>query len=111
MKLIFLTLVFGLATLSAFAEEKEILLGVTYDLKAITFQVKSTGCTTKKNFEVLISKSEPAKIELVRRVVDNCEAVVPNGAKVEFTYKELGLSQGKNVYLSNPIKPETIRVW
>ena len=111
MKSTFLALTLGLLSSPSFAKEKEPLLGVTYDFKTITFQVKSGGCTKKKDFEVLIAKSDPATLELVRHKEDKCEAVMPNGTTIQFTYKELGLSQKKTYSLKNTVTPEAISVW
>lgn len=95
----------------AFAAEPEVLLGVTYDTEGITFQVKSGGCTDQKHFELLVYESMPMTAELIRRTEDLCEAAVPFGKKIRFTYKELGLPKHTTIHLNNLVKPGAITVY
>jgi hypothetical protein len=78
-------------------------MGVTYDETGLTYQVQSGGCTSKANFELLQRESYPPQIVLVRKVFDACEAFVPYGTKITYTWAELGWQQSMPFVISNPL--------
>lgn len=98
-----LTVVLALTTLTAQAESPEALLGYTYDDQGITFQVSSGGCTKKKDFTLYQRESWPVQLELVRHTFDMCEAVVPAGTKITFTWSELGVRDHFQFVVTNPM--------
>ena len=103
----FLTLMIlsTLAAFSAFAQDEK-LLGFMANTKGMTFQVASGGCTSKASFRIDYLKSLPVQIMLVRTVEDFCEAYLPYGTELEFSWDELGLTKGEEFVLANPINRE-----
>ncbi len=67
-----------------------VLLDAQVKEREIEFQVSSGGCTSKSHFGLETLKMNPLTVRLVRIRPDYCEADVPQGAKVIFTYAELG---------------------
>ena len=88
--------------------EIEKLLGIHVDARGITFQVLSNGCTQKDDFQVQIFGAKPLQLLLLRDRPDFCEAFVPYGKRIRFSYQELGLRDGKLMRVLNPLS--TIRV-
>ena len=69
---------------------EESLLGADVRPEGIAFRVRSGGCTAKSHFGLETVKREPLTVRLVRIRPDYCEAIVPDGTKVSFTYAEIG---------------------
>lgn len=83
--------------------EFEPLLGVMFREQAIVFQVASSGCTQKSDFEVEVLESFPLQIRLIRIQEDPCDAFVPLGERIRFTYRELGIAPGDELRVVNPL--------
>jgi hypothetical protein len=87
----------------AWAEEArpESLLGVGTDFGAgkITFEVASSGCTTRKDFRC---DFKDGTLTLLRLQRDSCKAM-PEKVKITFTLAELGLSPNKPFTLGNKL--------
>jgi hypothetical protein len=90
-------------TLNATSAAVEPLLGVLVWRRAILFQVASSGCTTKNDFTVDVLESNPLQLRLVRLEQDPCDAVVPLGTLIRFSYRELGIARGDTFRVVNPL--------
>lgn len=83
----------------------EPILGMTYAPSGLEFQVRSTGCTGKDDF-VVQRLSPPSQttsqLLLIRIVEDFCDAYVPFGVRISFSYQELGLEENDTFTVLNP---------
>ena len=86
----------------------EKLLGTLVDEDGIVFQVPSSGCTQKKDFEVRVLESEPLQLLVVRIKPDFCDAVVPYGERIRYSYEELNLANGTRFIVINPRQVVTV---
>src|SRR5262245_45470672 len=57
----------------------------------IDFQVASGGCTHKVHFGLETVRVKPLTVRLVRLTPDYCEAYLPKGVTIRFSFAELGL--------------------
>lgn len=96
-----------LMSFSAIAAREEI-LGFSADEKGVSFQVRSGGCTSKADFGFVVLDTHPAGLILNRQQPDPCEAVVPFGTTVTFSYEELGFVNGDKFNILNPIATITV---
>lgn len=85
----------------------ETLLGARVGHDKLVLQVRSNGCTSKRDFKV-VTNYDPYGFALVYAQVyrvreDHCRRHMPDGLEVIFTFKELGLLPGSDVYILNPI--------
>lgn len=87
---------------SAFANQVEPIMGYSVDYEGITYQVSSGGCTKKEDFTVAQLESFPVQLQLVRHKMDFCEAFLPYGTTIKFTWAELGLGAGSQATIANP---------
>lgn len=94
-----------LVTITPPKPAREPLLGLLMERKVIGFQVSSNGCTKKSDFKVLVHTliPHPHQLILIRLQEDPCDAVVPQGALIRFTYRELGLQPGDQLQVKNPL--------
>ncbi len=71
----------------------------------ITLRVAASGCTTKDFFEADVDHKggDTFKVEFEREKRDYCKMMQPNGEKLSWTFSELGLPDGANVILVNPV--------
>jgi hypothetical protein len=67
------------------------------------FQVESSGCTQKSDFEVVIMESYPMQLSLERINQDPCDAYIPLGERIFFSYRELGVTPGSELMVVNPL--------
>lgn len=81
----------------------EIILGFMVDETAITYRVQSNGCTGKRDFSVRVLATNPRHLDLVRIHPDPCEAPLPFGIDVTFTWSELGLVAGDRWEVGNRV--------
>lgn len=96
---------------SAFASTPEKILGVSTNTEGISFQVFSSGCTDKDDFELLQLETHPLQIKLDRKTQDLCEAFLPYGVILKYTWAELGLQNGTQFYISNKLSgPQTVHL-
>jgi hypothetical protein len=90
------TLLVALASGAALAEsqldigEQPLLSVPAVDSQGITFQVPTGGCTAKENFGLETVAPKPLTVRLVRLRPDYCEAHLPDGVKIKFTFAEIG---------------------
>lgn len=83
----------------------ESLLGLQVDARGVVFQVFSGGCTTKADFRLARFQSAPVQLLLIRMHPDRCEAVVPYGTRLRYSYERLGLEHGQRFVVLNPTAP------
>ncbi|MCU7919699.1 MAG: hypothetical protein KZQ95_15270 [Candidatus Thiodiazotropha sp. (ex Epidulcina cf. delphinae)] len=81
----------------------EPLLGVLFRKYGIVFQVASSGCTQKSDFRVEVMESFPLQLRLIRVQQDPCDAFVPLGERIHFSYRELGIVPGDELRVLNPL--------
>lgn len=90
------------------AHNVEPLIGLLIRSEGILFQVASGGCTTKDDFKVEVLESYPLQLRLIRLQEDPCDAYLPLGTRIRFTFRELGINPGDLFRVVNPLG--TIRV-
>ena len=80
--------------------------GADVSANSVAFLVTSNGCTERGFFDVDVKKEDDNAFEIgVRRIrQDHCEAVVPNGVEVVWTYAELGILEGAEVSVRNQVR-------
>ena len=86
----------------------EKVLGIQVDPEGVTFQVYSGGCTDSESFMVRTYGNDPVRLLLVRFVPDPCEALVPYGTTVHYTWDKLGLENGDSFIVRNPRRTVTV---
>ena len=87
---------------SALAQQTETIMGYSVDREGIEYQVSSGGCTSKDDFTFRMLETHPMQLQLIRVNYDGCEAFLPFGTKIKFTWAELGLKNGTQFYMANP---------
>ena len=97
-----------LASLFVFAQDEgEVIWGALSDFKGVTFQVRSGGCTDESDFifkTIRGSDAQYALVTLVRTTPDTCEAGLPHGAMIQFTYYEMGLKYYEAFVITNELR-------
>jgi hypothetical protein len=78
-------------------------LRVLFNGSGITFQVMSSGCTQKNDFELEVMESDPLQLRLIRISPDPCDAYVPLGVRINYKYQELGITPGSELRVVNPL--------
>ena len=84
----------------------EPILGVIYHEKGLEFQVQSTGCTEKDHFvmqRLSLDSQVISQLLLIRVQPDFCDAYVPFGVRISYSYDELGLEENESFTLLNPL--------
>lgn len=74
------------------------------------FWVSSNGCTRKDDLAVMVRRSGNASVITLRRIKeDRCEALLPQGVEMRWSFDELGLEPGARVTVENPyqVTPST----
>lgn len=68
------------------------------------------GYITKQQLDdtVLVANAKPRQILLLRNAADLCEALVPCGKRIRFSFSALGLESGDRIRVVNPLA--TVRV-
>lgn len=87
--------------------QMEHLLGFEYGPEGLTFQVNSGGCSNKDSFVLIQKESYPLGVSLKRIRPDFCDAYLPFGTKLTYTWEELGWSTGEvRFIIENPLVSE-----
>jgi hypothetical protein len=81
----------------------EPLMGVIFHKHGIVFQVMSSGCTQKSDFDLQVMESHPLQLSLIRTNPDSCDAYEPLGKRIFFRYDELGIPPGNKLRVVNPL--------
>jgi hypothetical protein len=84
-------------------QENEQLIGIGFHKLGIVFQVMSSGCTQKSDFKLQIMESYPLQLRLIRIKPDPCDAYMPLGERIFYSYKELGIFPGDALRVNNPL--------
>jgi hypothetical protein len=80
----------------------ELVYGFLIREDGLVVQVMSHGCTTKESF--LIDHGEGGGLGFVRAVRDDCDAFLPYGVELSWTYAELRVNPSRvAVYVANPV--------
>lgn len=67
------------------------------------FRVSSNGCTSKADIEPVIQRTRREAVITLRRIrPDECDAAVPDGVQIEYSFAELGLETGQKARVNNP---------
>ena len=80
----------------------ELVFGYAVGIEGVTFQVQSGGCTNKESFRIELQEKEPMGVALYRVQPDYCEAYLPYGVFVRFSYDEIGLRGNGRFQIVNP---------
>ena len=102
-KLILVLFIFSLNKAYSSESISELLLGLEYGPKGLTFQVRSGGCTDKNDFNIQLIETSPLSIKLIRTNKRMCRAFIPYGTKVHYTYEELGIKEGSIFNIQNKL--------
>lgn len=73
---------------------------------SIEYRVSSNGCTDKESFEVAVRPRADDRyaVRLERTRTDNCRALLRDGVVVSYSFEELGLPEGADVEIENPVR-------
>ncbi|XBQ15344.1 MAG: hypothetical protein ABL308_10275 [Oceanicaulis sp.] len=75
----------------------------------VVVRTPSNGCTSKDSFETLVTGSGAGgwtfDLALTRVEEDLCRAYLPEGVELVWTKDELGLPDGAEVQMVNPVRP------
>lgn len=95
--MIYLFIIAGIS--QAFAEEPEVLLGIStdFDKKELTIEVASSGCTMKGDFRFHYKDNVLTFIRIRR---DDCKAM-PQKIKLTYPLQAIGISPHQPFSLSN----------
>ena len=93
---------FDVETLVRVPDGLEEIMGIQIRRRGVVFQVKSSGCTRKADFEVDVFDGPVLRLALLRTRPDPCRAVEPLGKRVQFSYRELGLEAAEEFVVINP---------
>jgi hypothetical protein len=105
MKTVLLALAISLTSIQANAVVyREAILGFTVDEVGITYQVESSGCTSKSDFELDHLESFPMQLVLRRVQFDACDVYLPYGTKITYAWGEINADFGMELIIANPIK-------
>jgi len=87
----------------------EPILGAKLTADGVTIRVRSSGCTTKQDFAFYIERAAPTPtLVFGRKRIDTCKG--PAGAvDLSFSFAELGLGHGAQVFILNPFAGESGR--
>jgi hypothetical protein len=91
----------GPTTGPADGQDEEI-YGVLVTADGLDVRVWSSGCTGADHFTAWIEPAETELVHLVRTKLDRCEADIPEGMLLHFTWAQLGVTKAE-ARLVNPI--------
>ena len=82
------------------------LLGADVQAETVSIRIDSGGCTNKDTIEASTDKDGRNEYEVAfdRLKDDNCEAYLPEGVRLTWTYDELGIPAGAYVRILNPVE-------
>lgn len=72
--------------------------------EALTISVASSGCTQKADFAFYLERRDEAlTLAFGRKRVDTCQSFAMGKTDLTFTWAELGVPAGRQVFLLNPL--------
>lgn len=75
---------------------------------ALLIVVASNGCTAKTDFNVSLERTGGAlSLAFGRKRVDPCKSLAQGRVEIRFSWLELGVPAGTQVFLLNPMVPWT----
>ena len=76
--------------------------------EALAITVASNGCTAKADFSVYLErKDNTLAVAIGRRRVDTCQSLVQGRTEIRFSWTELGVPDGAQIFILNPLEPWT----
>jgi hypothetical protein len=90
------------ATKAVAGGEEEHIYGVLVTSDGLDIRVFSSGCTGEANFTSWIEPGDIERVHLIRTKLDQCEADIPEGVVLHFTWAQLGVTK-QQAQLVNPI--------
>lgn len=75
---------------------------------ALLIVVGSNGCTAKADFNVSLERTDGAlSLAFGRKRIDPCKSFAAGRVELRYTWLELGVPPGTQVFLLNPLLPWT----
>ena len=96
------SVVFEIESLKRVPDRVEEILGSWVRRRGVSFQVTSTGCTHKEDFQVVVFEGPILGVALIRTRPDACQQIVPLGKRLRFSHAEMGLEPGEEFVVINP---------
>jgi hypothetical protein len=81
----------------------EPLYGALVKPDGLDVRVSSGGCTEAEHFAFYVEPGAVQQVHIVRTKPDTCEAYVPEGELLHFTWEQLGVTAG-NARVANPFE-------
>jgi len=97
--------VFDVETMVRVSDGLERIMGIQIRRRGVVFQVESSGCTGKADFQVEVFEGSVLQVALIRTQPDLCRAVEPLGTRIHFSYRELGFESAEKFIVINPRAP------
>jgi hypothetical protein len=70
----------------------------------VSIVAHSNGCTQKEDFDAKVDRNDGAyRVRFERDRADNCRALVPEGKRMTWSFRELGIPEGAQVVISNRV--------
>jgi hypothetical protein len=70
----------------------------------ISIVAHSNGCTQKEDFSADVDRDDGRyRVRFERDHEDNCKAFVPEGRRMTWSFRELGIPEGSQVTISNRV--------
>lgn len=70
----------------------------------ISIVAHSNGCTQKEDFSADVNHDDGRyRVRFEREEEDNCKALMPEGRRMTWTFRELGIPDGAQVTVSNRV--------
>jgi hypothetical protein len=82
--------------------DDEAIYGVLVTPDGLDIRVFSGGCTGAEDFTAWVEPGEVERVHVVRTRLDGCEAEIPEGVLLHFTWARLGVTRSE-ARLANPI--------
>lgn len=100
---------FEVESLSRIPDRVEEILGIRIRRDHVVFQVTSSGCTGKRDFDVAVfGGGDVVQVALIRTRPDACQHPKALGKKLRFSHAELGLEPGEEFVVINPRAPVVV---
>lgn len=97
------------STLASIVSVQTPIMGYTLSYEGLSLQVASGGCLRKDDFQVTVRETFPLQVSIKQISTDMCEAYLPFGTMITFSFEELGVKSGQTLKLNVP-NQSTIRV-
>jgi len=72
----------------------------------VSFLVSSNGCTSEESFELDVEQTGAMsyRVAIERVQADRCDAPVEDGTRVRYDFDALGIPEGADVEIANPVR-------